>query len=351
MAVQNINTSGITNQFQTYFSKQLLERQIQLLQMEQFAEKTPYPTKSGGNRTIRFFRFSNPDIGKIITLTDGTVVTGGSGERDLTLSTVEATLQFWGSSVVLSDQLQAVELFNHLAQATKQLGEDAALFADTLCHRALVLDSTAATAGSATVSTASYSRYAQNGTNGTVFATATAANSSMTAIDLLDAATSLKISRAPKLRDGYVLVAPPQITRDLMNDDDFLRVSSYSKPEAIYKGEVGRLFSVNVIESTNNLTTATGAKGVNTESTSSAGVTSGPVHAAVLLGGQAFGVPHLTTIAANGSPFAPKVTVLDAPDKSDRYGQQTIVSFKSAFTAKALNSAFYRVIFSKTNYS
>ena len=106
MAVQNINTSGITNQFQTYFSKQLLERQIQLLQMEQFAEKTPYPTKSGGNRTIRFFRFSNPDIGKIITLTDGTVVTGGSGERDLTLSTVEATLQFWGSSVVLSDQLR-----------------------------------------------------------------------------------------------------------------------------------------------------------------------------------------------------------------------------------------------------
>ena len=46
-----------------------------------------------------------------------------------------------------------------------------------------------------------------------------------------------------------------------------------------------------------------------------------------------------------------KVTVLDSPDKSDRYGQRTIVAFKSAFTAKALNSAFYRVIFSKTNYA
>ena len=350
MAVNNTaQPAGLITQLQTHFSKQLLERQIQLLQMEQFAEKVPYPTKSGGNKTIRFFRFDNPSISNIVALTDGTTPT--TGERDLTLSTVEATLQFWGSSIVLSDQLLAVELFGHLAQATKQLGEDAALFADTLCHRSLVLDSTAATAGSATVSTASYSRYAQNGTNGTTFATATAANSSMTAIDLLDAATSLKISRAPKLRDGYVLVAPPQITRDLMNDDDFLRVSSYSKPEAIYKGEVGRLFGVTVIESTNNLTTATGAKGVNTESTSSAGVTSGPVHAAVLLGGQAFGVPHLTSIAANGSPFAPKVTVLDAPDKSDRYGQRTIVSFKSAFTAKALNSDFYRVIFSKTNYS
>ena len=347
MAVNNTaQPAGLITQLQTYFSKQLLERQIQLLQMEQFAEKVPYPTKSGGNKTIRFFRFSNPAISNIVALTDGTTPTGGGDERDLTLSTVEASLEFWGSSIVLSDQLLAVELFNHLAQATKQLGEDAALFADTLCHRALVLDSTAATAVNTAVNTAAYTRFAQNGTNGTTFAAATAANSSMTAIDLLDAQTAMKINRAPKLRDGYVLVAPPQITRDLCNDDDFLRVSSYSKPDAIYKAEVGKIFGCTVVETTNALSFGTAASGANTASTATGGV-----HAALLLGGQAFGVPHLTSIAANGSPFAPKVTVLDAPDKSDRYGQRTIVSFKSAFTAKALNPAFYRVIFSKTNYS
>ncbi|NBW18363.1 MAG: N4-gp56 family major capsid protein [Caulobacteraceae bacterium] len=344
MAVNNTaQPAGLITQLQTYFSKQLLERQIQLLQMEQFAEKVPYPTKSGGNKTIRFFRFDNPSISNIVSLTDGT--TPATGERDLTLSTVEATLEFWGQSIVLSDQLLAVELYNHVAQATKQLGEDAALFADTLCHRSLVLDTTAATA-STSVSTNSYARYAQNGTNGTTFATSSAANSSLTVIDLLDGATALKVNRAPKLRDGYVLVAPPQLTRDLMNDDDFLRVSSYSKPDAIYKGEVGRFFGINCIETTNALSFGTAAPGVATNSTAT-----GSVFASLLLGGQAFGVPHLTSIAANGSPFAPKVTVLDAPDKSDRYGQRTIVSFKSAFTAKALNQAFYRVIFSKSNYS
>lgn len=344
MAVNNTaQPAGLITQLQTFFSKQLLERQIQLLQMEQFAEKVPYPTKSGGNKTVRFFRFDNPSISNIVALTDGTTPT--SGERDLTLSTVEASLEFWGQSIVLSDQLQAVELFNHVAQATKQLAEDSSLFADTLCHRALVLDTTASTA-STSVNTSAYARFAQNGTNGTTFATSTAANSSMTAIDLLDSATALKISRAPKIRDGYVLVAPPQITRDLMNDDDFLRVSSYSKPDQIFKGEVGRLFGTVISETTNALSFGTAANGANTASTSSGGV-----HAAILLGGQAFGVPHLTSIAANGSPFAPKVTVLDSPDKSDRYGQRTIVAFKSAFTAKALNSAFYRVIFSKTNYA
>ena len=156
MAVVNTaQPAGLITQLQTYFSKQLLERQIQLLQMEQFAEKVPYPTKSGGNKTIRFFRFDNPSISNIVALTDGT--TPATGERDLTLSTVEASLEFWGSSIVLSDQLLAVELFNHIAQATKQLGEDSALFADTLCHRALVLDTTAATA-STSVSTRSYVR-------------------------------------------------------------------------------------------------------------------------------------------------------------------------------------------------
>ena len=346
MAIVNAGTpASIASQMQTFFSKQLLERQIQLLQMEQFAQKVAYPTKSGSDRKVRFFKFDNPSIGSIVALTDGTTPTGGNDERNLTLSTVEATLEFWGESVVLSDTLLATELFNHLAQATKQLGEDAALFADTLCHRALVLDTTAATA-STSVSTRSYVRYAQNGTNGTTFATATAANASLTAVDLLDAATSLKIARAPRLRDGYVLVAPPQLTRDLQNDDDFLRVSSYSKPEAIYKGEVGRLFSVSVIESTNNLSFGTATPGVATNSTATGGV-----HAALVLGGQAFGVPHMTTIAANGSPFAPKVTIIDGATKDDRYNQRTIVAFKSAFTAKALDTNFYRVLFSKTNYS
>ena len=161
MAIQNTAAAAsLSNQLQTFFSKQLLERQIQLLQMEQFAEKTPYPTKSGSDKKIKFFRFDNPSISKIVTLTDGITPTGGNDERDLTLSTVEATLQFWGSSIVLSDQLLAVELFNHLAQATKQLGEDAALFADTLCHRALVLDSTDSTAGTTAVNTAAYTRFA-----------------------------------------------------------------------------------------------------------------------------------------------------------------------------------------------
>jgi N4-gp56 family major capsid protein len=338
-----VTTGSVTAQFQTYFSKALLERALPLLQMEQFAMKTPYPTKTGGNKTIRFFRFSDPSISAIANLSEGTTPSSND-ERDLTLSSVEATLVQYGSKIILTDVLLATELFSHLAQATKQLGEDAALHADTLCHRALVQDSSTSTGTG--VATKSYARYAQNGTNGTTFGTASTPNSSMTATDLLDGATSLFIARAPKIKDGYALVAHPAVIRDLQQDDDWLKVSSYSAPDQIFKGETGKLFGVSVISSTNVQTFNTSASGV-AETTNSTGA----AYANVLLGGGAFGVPSLSSVAASGSPFAPKVTILDAADKSDPYGQRVVCSFKTFYAAKQLDPRFFRVLFSKSNYS
>jgi len=339
-----VTTGSVSAQFQAYFSKALLERAIPLLQMEQFAMKTPYPTKTGGNKTIRFFRFGDPSITAISALSEGTTPSSGD-ERDLTLSSVEATLVQYGSKIILTDVVLATELFSHLAQATKQLGEDAALHADTLCHRAIVLDSSTSTAGT-NVSTSTYVRYAQNGTNGTTWAAASAPNSSMTATDLLDGATALFINRAPKIKDGYALVAHPAVIRDLQQDDDWLKVSSYSAPDQIFKGETGKLFGVSVVSSTNILSFATSASGVATASTAgNAG------YANIILGGGAFGVPSLSSLAASGSPFAPKVTILDAADKSDPYGQRVVASFKTFYAAKQLDPRFFRVIFSRSNYS
>jgi N4-gp56 family major capsid protein len=314
--------------------------------MEQFAMKTPYPTKTGGNKTIRFFRFGDPSITAISALSEGTTPSTGD-ERDLTLSSVEATLVQYGSKIILTDVVLATELFSHLAQATKQLGEDAALHADTLCHRALVQDSSTSTGTG--VATKSYNRYAQNTTNGTTWATGSVANGALTSTDLLDGATALFINRAPKIKDGYALVAHPAVIRDLQQDDDWLKVSSYSNPDAIFKGEIGKLFGVSVISSTNVQTFNTSASGIAENSVGTTGVNTG--YANVLLGGGAFGVPSLSSIAASGSPFAPKVTILDAPDKSDVYNQRVIASFKTFYAAKQLDPRFFRVIVAKSNYS
>jgi hypothetical protein len=103
---------------------------------------------------------------------------------------------------------------------------------------------------------------------------------------------------------------------------------------------------VSVISSTNVQTFATAADGIaNVASASAVG------YANVLLGGGAFGVPSLSSLAASGSPFAPKVTILDAADKSDPYGQRVVASFKTFYAAKQLDPRFFRVIVAKSNYS
>jgi len=340
-----VTTGGsVSGQFQQYFSKMLLERALPLLQMEQFAMKVAYPSKTGGDKTIKFFKFDNPNINSIVSLSEGTTIGDGSDQRQLTLSTVGATLQQYGSQIVLTDVLLATELFNHLAQATKQLGEDAALHADTLCHRALIQDSSTSTGTG--IATKSYARYAQNSTNGTTFATSSVANSAITATDLLDGVTALFISRAPKIKDSYVLVAHPAVIRDLQQDDDWLKVSSYSNPDAIFKGEVGSLFGCKVVSSTNVQTFATATAGVASASTAGQAV-----YGNLILGGNAFGVPSLNSIVASGSPFSPKVTILDAADKSDPYGQRVVASFKTFYAAKQLDTTFFRAIFAKSNYS
>jgi N4-gp56 family major capsid protein len=168
----------------------------------------------------------------------------------------------------------------------------------------------------------------------------------MTATDLLDGATSLFIARAPKIKDGYALVAHPAVIRDLQQDDDWLKVSSYSAADQIFKGETGKLFGVSVISSTNVQTFATATAGIADAATANAAG-----YANVLLGGGAFGVPSLSSIAASGSPFAPKVTILDAADKSDPYGQRVVASFKTFYAAKQLDPRFFRVIVAKSNYS
>ena len=117
----------------------------------------------------------------------------------------------------------------------------------------------------------------------------------------------------------------------------------------VWISEIGKLFGVSVISSTNVQTFNTSASGIAELSVGTTGVNTG--YANVLLGGGAFGVPSLSSIAASGSPFAPKVTILDAADKSDPYGQRIVASFKTFYAAKQLDPRFFRVIVAKSNYS
>ena len=129
MANMTTGTDNLDAQFQTYFSKELLEYITKSLQLVQFANKTPLPARAGA-KDVKWFRYDEPSTSGITTLSTegGTSIT----ERALTLEEVTATLVQYGQVISLTDILQLTELFNHMEQSVRITGQDAALHADSI---------------------------------------------------------------------------------------------------------------------------------------------------------------------------------------------------------------------------
>ena len=324
-------TSTHSVELQKYFSKELLSQQIQALRLAEFGKKAPLPTKAGQN-SIRWFKYGDPSSASISTLTEGTVITS---TRTLALTNVDATLVHYGQVVQITDELQAVEFFNSIEQATMTNAQDAALHADTIIRAELVTGTT--------------KRYSGNGSTQSFagLAAATAAQGKFIALDALDGVTKLKINRAPTINGGYVAVAPPQVTRDLMNDSAWLSAKQYSDVKDLYAGEVGSFHGLRFVEATNPWTEDE-TEGTFASTFSSAGTnTTGFIYATFMLGGEAFGVPEL-----NGeSPYSPKVYITDGADKADPLNQLTNVGFKTWWAAKILNNNFFVVHRSKSAFA
>lgn len=331
--VKTNNPASINNQYQTYFSKQLLDYAVQALRKAEFGQTAPLP-KNAGAQSIRFFRFGAPSAASVQDLTEGSAISE-SNYRELTLENVDATLSQIGQVIAVTDVLNATSLLNIMSQAVKTNGEDAALKCDTIVRDELVNN------GDSDESDDRTKRYAQASTTWAELAAASNANGKITAVDLLDSVTQLKINRAPQISGHYVMISPPHVTRDLMNNTDWLEAHKYSAVQGLFKGEVGAFHGVKVIEDTNPyVEDAAGAKGTHVTS-------GGEIYSSFVMGGNAFGIPAL----AGESPKSPSVMITDTPDKSDPLNQTTTIGWKAYYCAKVLNSNYFTVLRSRTEYA
>jgi N4-gp56 family major capsid protein len=237
--------------------------------------------------------------------------------------------------IAVTDILNATSLLNIMSQAVKTNGEDAALKCDTLIRDELVNN------GDTDESDDRTKRYSGGAANWAALAALSDANGKIAATDLLDSVTNLKINRAPQIGGHYVMIAAPQVTRDLMNNTDWLEAHKYSAVQGLFKGEVGAFHGVKVIEDTNPyVEDADAAKGAHVTS-------GGEIYSSFVMGGDAFGVPAL----AGDSPKSPSVLITDTADKSDPLNQTTTIGWKAYYTAKVLNSNWFVVLRSRSAYS
>lgn len=323
-----ITVSSISNTFQTYFTKQLLEHAVHDLRLNEFAQQRDLP-RNVGSKVIRFWRRERAASGNVQTLTEGTPI---STFRDFVYTPIDATLVQIGQAMKITDIVEMTSLFDTMKDGTALMGEECALDADDRTRNVLAHQTTGLS-----------KRYAQGLANFNAVVAASVSASKLTGVDLLDGATKLKTktNRAPKINGGYVAVTPPEGARDLMRDTDWLDAAKYSNVQALYKGEVGRIHGVRVVEATNPFTEAA------TNDTEGTFVDAGPIYTTMLLGRGAFGVPKL---AGTQSPWKPRVIMNVKPDKSDPLNQFVTAGWKAFWIPVLLNATFGLAIRHKTAF-
>ena len=132
--------------------------------------------------------------------------------------------------------------------------------------------------------------------------------------DLRDAATKLMSLDAPQFDGYYVAIAHPLVTGDLKAEANgaWIEFSKYTTPEKLFKGEIGALYGVRVVQSSNVQSFASTVT----------------VYPTLVMGKGAYGVADFSSAEVLYSPLG--------ASKSDPLAQRATVGAKVFFAAKRL---------------
>jgi N4-gp56 family major capsid protein len=318
------------------------------LRMYQFADRKTAPAQ--GTLAIRFFRARKAKKAAggqgPQNLTEGVVV---QHKTEVSVGNLDCYLNQRGDDFEISDIVRATDVLDTLKVYMKTVGEDAALDFDQVMTNSIMGNATTANLAKALglgaaqttlynsnaaygVATAKYfERFAgivNTGNSGNDFASLlgeTPANSKFTRLEHLRALTQLRANDV-KPPDGKVfpVIVAPQVKFDIRQDSTLVAAMTQRDNAKLYKWEEFELDGGAFIESTNPWQESQ-ASGYGTYDNT------GTVFTSMYLGDDAYGTVRISTNVAGGDPAAPKITVLDEPDKSDPYNQKVIGAWKAYY--------------------
>ena len=299
--VQTTATTGSGNdlspEMKTYYSDYLIDMAEPELVHDQFGQKHPIP-KNGG-KTIEFRKYSPlPAIPDDMVLTEGVTPDG----QNLDVTVVESTVEQYGGYVTLSDMLLLTAIDNNLVQATQLIGSQAGRVADIITREVI-----------------------NGGTNVQYAEGQVSSRSALTKDHVLTvnairrAVRKLKVMNAPTINGYYAGIIHPDCSYDLMNDEKWVNVKTYSDPEDIYTGEIGRIERVRFVETS------------EAKVFEKAGANSANVYSTLIVGANAYGVTEIT-----GGGLRHIVKQLGSGGTEDPLEQRATVGWKLAKTAEIL---------------
>lgn len=243
-----ITSGSISNLIMSYYDRLLLERLTANLVMYQFAEKKPLPKNSG--LTITWNRYTNMSAAS--ALTEGTV----PAQTVTSTTKVSATIEQYGAYAQPSDLLQMTAIDNQIESLVDLFAYQSALTIDTRVRNALLGTSSVPSGSKLPL------QYWHSGTSSGYVGTLSSILPAM-AMDtnnLREAAFNLRRLNVRPYEDGcYVAVAHPNTIKDIEADTNWQTWNHYIAKETMWKGEVGKIYGIRIVESTNMYSTTSGA--------------------------------------------------------------------------------------------
>lgn len=261
MAYTNTDTnmttsSGLSAGMQTYYNRELLRTFEPNLVHLQFGDEHRMPPHSGLVMNMR----------KLIPLETNTkALSEGDPGESVMLAETEVTVQLqqYGEYARCTDKLDLTHLDMDIMRRTKLFGDAGARSIDAVVREEL-----------AKCANVIYA-------NGKTSRVSLTAADKLTSKELRKAVKALKKNHAQTFGGYYVAIIGPDTMYDLQEDDAFVKVSQYQDKENIYTGEVGRLFGVRLVETT------------EAKVFEGAGASGADVASVIVLGQYAYGVTSL----------------------------------------------------------
>jgi N4-gp56 family major capsid protein len=234
--------SSLNQAIQTIWSKEILFQAMPILRFEQFAVKKTELGVAPGLR-VNFLRYKNFAV-DATPLTEGVRMTTNA----LTAEQIAITVAEHGYAVAVSELLLNASFDDVMASASRLLGRHMAQYLDVQARNTL---------SAATSAVFGYDRTGLQGINDW-YNEGTAA-SSISDLDgnfklstgaIKDAALTLAGKNIPRLGETYVQFVHPKQSRDIRSNPEFIEVTKYAAPGNFMLGEIGRLYDVVFIETT-----------------------------------------------------------------------------------------------------
>jgi len=343
-------TNGLTaDRYSQYYSKVLLKHAIQRERLAELCSKYDLPSQKGST-TLRLFKRSEASADTVETLTEGTVTTNYSNG---TLTAVDIPLTQHSEKVKISDIRSDTDLINQLNLEVERMGEAAALFVDKTIRdeifEAICYNGTTAITDSGFNTFCGVGNFdakteAELETQWDVFKALSAADAKIKVSDLKSSVTQLRKKRATPFSGGYYVAAlAPEQIHDLQSDSQWNAVNVYQKKgEQIFKGEVGMISGVKVVDWTVPFIQDKTAGAFGTYAAS------GDVFTGFVFGQQAVGCAKL---AGSTSAMKPTFKYVTGGDKTDPMDQYSIAGWKGYFAAKVLDANWVTAIHSQSTFS